>query len=149
MALYKQAENMEAGETPESPCAFAEPEVLEEQSDDEVINGAMLRAGKTLLSAFEAVEMPKINTEAMAGGLAAIATAFEAQKHSMAEEIRKNSRSGENSAGSGIPDAGEDDDAGSVQEDKKTTIIQQQTNVIQNGDNNVNVTNNGTINFNF
>ena len=36
-----------------------------------------------------------------------------------------------------------------VQEDKKTTIIQQQTNVIQNGDNNVNVTNNGTINFNF
>ena len=149
VALYKQAENMEAGETPESPCAFAEPEVLEEQSDDEVINGAMLRAGKTLLSAFEAVEMPKINTEAMAGGLAAIATAFEAQKHSMAEEIRKNSRSGENSAGSGIPDAGEDDDAGSVQEDKKTTIIQQQTNVIQNGDNNVNVTNNGTINFNF
>lgn len=29
-----------------------------------------------------------------------------------------------------------------------TTIIQQQTNVVQNGDNNINITNNGTINFN-
>lgn len=32
---------------------------------------------------------------------------------------------------------------------KKTTVIQQQTNVIQNGDHNVNLTNNGTINFHF
>ena len=46
-----------------------------------------------------------------------------------------------------VPD--EEAAAEPVQEDKKTTIIQQQTNVIQNGDNNVNVTNNGTINFNF
>lgn len=149
VALYEQAENEEPGVPPESPFVSPEPEVLNEQSDDDVINGAVLRAGKTLLSAFEAVEMPKINTEAMAGGLAAIAAAFEAQKHSMAEEIRKNSRSGETSPGSGIPDADEDGSAEPVQEDKKTTIIQQQTNVIQNGDNNVNVTNNGTINFNF
>ena len=34
-------------------------------------------------------------------------------------------------------------------EDKKITVIQQQTNVIQNGDHNVNLTNNGTINFHF
>ncbi len=39
-----------------------------------------------------------------------------------------------------------------VPEDDKTqkqnaTIIQQQTNVVQNGDNNINLTNNGTINF--
>lgn len=32
---------------------------------------------------------------------------------------------------------------------KKVTVIRQQTNVIQNGDHNVNVTNNGTMNFNF
>lgn len=32
-------------------------------------------------------------------------------------------------------------------EDKKTTVIQQQTNVIQNGENNFNLTNNGTMNF--
>ena len=34
-------------------------------------------------------------------------------------------------------------------EGKKTTVIQQQTNVIQNGENNFNLTNNGTMNFNF
>lgn len=33
-------------------------------------------------------------------------------------------------------------------EGKKTTVIQQQTNVIQNGENNFNLTNNGTMNFN-
>lgn len=32
--------------------------------------------------------------------------------------------------------------------DNKTTIIQQQTNVVQNGENNFNLTNNGTMNFN-
>lgn len=148
-ALYEQTENEEPDVLPEGSSVSPEPEVLDEQSDDEVINGAVLRAGKTLLSAFEAVEMPKINTEAMAGGLATFAAAFEAQKHSMAEEIRKNSRSGEASSGSVDPDTDEEADAEPVQEDKKTTIIQQQTNVIQNGDNNVNVTNNGTINFNF
>lgn len=39
--------------------------------------------------------------------------------------------------------------SGAAGEDKKTTVIQQQTNVIQNGDHNVNLTNNGTINFHF
>lgn len=38
---------------------------------------------------------------------------------------------------------------GAAGEDKKITVIQQQTNVIQNGDHNVNLTNNGTINFHF
>lgn len=33
-------------------------------------------------------------------------------------------------------------------EDKRITVIQQQTNVVQNGENNFNLTNNGTINFN-
>ncbi len=33
-------------------------------------------------------------------------------------------------------------------EDKKITVIQHQTNVVQNGENNINLTNNGTINFN-
>ena len=30
---------------------------------------------------------------------------------------------------------------------QNTTVIQQQTNVVQNGDNNINLTNNGTINI--
>lgn len=33
-------------------------------------------------------------------------------------------------------------------EDKKITVIQHQTNVVQNGENNFNLTNNGTMNFN-
>ena len=39
--------------------------------------------------------------------------------------------------------------SGAAGEDKKITVIQQQTNVIQNGDHNVNLTNNGTISFHF
>lgn len=39
--------------------------------------------------------------------------------------------------------------SGAATEEPKMTVIHQQTNVIQNGDNNVNVTNNGTMNFNF
>lgn len=36
-----------------------------------------------------------------------------------------------------------------AKEDKKITVIQHQTNVVQNGENNFNLTNNGTMNFNF
>lgn len=39
--------------------------------------------------------------------------------------------------------------SGAATDDKKITVIQQQTNVIQNGENNFNLTNNGTMNFNF
>lgn len=44
-----------------------------------------------------------------------------------------------------------DDDvpSGAAEEDKKITVIQNQTNVVQNGENNFNLTNNGTLNFNF
>lgn len=44
-----------------------------------------------------------------------------------------------------------DDDtpSGAAEGDKKITIIQNQTNVVQNGENNFNLTNNGTLNFNF
>ena len=37
----------------------------------------------------------------------------------------------------------------SAKEDKKITVIQNQTNIVQNGENNFNLTNNGTMNFNF
>ena len=37
--------------------------------------------------------------------------------------------------------------SGAASEDKKITVIQQQINVIQNGENNFNLTNNGTMNF--
>ena len=38
--------------------------------------------------------------------------------------------------------------SGAANEDKKITVIQHQTNVVQNGENNFNLTNNGTMNFN-
>jgi len=38
--------------------------------------------------------------------------------------------------------------SGAAKEDKKITVIQHQTNVVQNGENNFNLTNNGTMNFN-
>lgn len=41
------------------------------------------------------------------------------------------------------------DPSGVADEDKKITVIQQQINVIQNGEKNFNLTNNGTMNFNF
>lgn len=148
-------------------------ELLPDKSDDEIINEAMVRTGKVLVSTLSAVQTPKINTEAMASNLAAVAavakactpddkqkenlvrgistvaSALEAQKHAMAEEIRKNSRREGTVSRSDVPEPDEETTEESCQGDKKTTIIRQQTNVIQNGDNNVNVTNNGTITFNF
>lgn len=38
--------------------------------------------------------------------------------------------------------------SGVANENKKITVIQHQTNVVQNGENNFNLTNNGTMNFN-
>lgn len=39
--------------------------------------------------------------------------------------------------------------SGHADKDKKITVIQHQTNVLQNGEKNMNLTNNGTININF
>ena len=39
--------------------------------------------------------------------------------------------------------------SGAATDEQKITVIQQQINVIQNGEKNFNLTNNGTINFNF
>lgn len=41
------------------------------------------------------------------------------------------------------------EESNNTETESKTTIIQHQTNVIQNGDNNFNLTNNGVMNFNF
>lgn len=47
-----------------------------------------------------------------------------------------------------VVDDNEPSGAADDKEDKKITVIQHQTNVVQNGENNINLTNNGTINFN-
>lgn len=164
-------------ETLETVIEQVNPSVLEvsdDQTDDEVINGSLLRTGEALASVFGSISTPKINAEAMTGaiatvaavakavtpddqqkenlmqGAAAIATAFKSQRHSWAEQIRQSQRqekaASESETTEGEKTAPEEDPG---QEGQKTTIIQQQTNVIQNGDNNVNVTNNGTMNFNF
>lgn len=133
----------------------------------------MKRAGEAVLSVLETARIPDTNIDAMADnlaviasaakacapekkksdalmkGISTIATVFEAQKYAMVEEIRKNSQREGSAANSEKPYTDEGTSTESDQVNKKTTIIQQQTNVIQNGDNNVNVTNNGTINFKF
>ena len=43
----------------------------------------------------------------------------------------------------------DEEPSGAAQDDKKMTVIQQQINVIQNGEKNFTLTNNGTMNFNF
>ena len=149
-------------------------EVSDDQTDDEVINGSLLRTGEALASVFGSISTPKINTEGMTGaiatvaavakavtpddqqkenlmqGAAAIANAFKSQRHSWAEQIRQSQRQEKAASESETTEdekTAPEEDPG--QEGQKTTIIQQQTNVIQNGDNNINVTNNGTMNFNF
>ena len=117
-----------------------EPDAILEETDDEVIRGSLLRTGQVMASVLDAIPKPKIDVDGMAKALQPLVDAMDAQKHQMAEKIRKN-RQQENAVPEPAP--------ATVHEETKTTIIQQQTNVIQNGDNNVNVTNNGTINFNF
>lgn len=63
----------------------------------------------------------------------------------LTEEIDPNNEQFEYGAGDGVSR----DEESCAYEENKTTVIHQQTNVIQNGDNNVNVTNNGTMTFNF
>lgn len=86
--------------------------------------------------------------ENIAKSISTLASVMEADKHVLADEIRRNSRKDDSTYQTEIPDS-ENVAASGASKDKETTIIQQQTNVIQNGENNVNVTNNGTINFNF
>lgn len=43
----------------------------------------------------------------------------------------------------------DEEPSGAARDNKKITVIQQQINVIQNGEKNFNLTNNGTMNFNF
>ena len=143
-----------------------------DQSDDEVINGAVKRSAMAVAEMLSSVPKPQINTEALAGAilpvaatidasmpsneqvtenmtkaLSTVVAAVEANKHALAERIRENSRKEESASQTEIPGT-EETATSDAAEDKKTTIIQQQTNVVQNGDNNVNVTNNGTITFN-
>lgn len=81
------------------------------------------------------------------------ADALKTNTHQLAEQIRadnKKSDSSENEPETVEAEVVDDEKpSGAADEDKNITVIKQQTNVIQNGDNNVNVTNNGTMNFNF
>ena len=158
--------------TPEVPIINEEPvlmpDAVMDKSDDEVIEDAMHRVGKQMTATLGAVDIPKANTEGIAKalatvaavskectpdnaqenlvrGISAMAAAFEAQKHDLAEKIRNSVGKEEADSGTDMPEP----DVEPAHQESRTTIIQQQTNVIQNGDNNVNVTNNGTMNFNF
>lgn len=153
---YKKAEIEETQET-RSVAENKDETIFEldgiiDKSDDEVINEAILRTSKVMASTMGAVEktfeFSDIQKENVVKGVSVLASALEANKHALAEKIRENSRKEESASQTEIPGA-EEAAAKGTPEDKKTTIIQQQTNVIQNGDSNVNVTNNGTINFNF
>lgn len=79
-------------------------------------------------------------TESLSAALSIFAEALEANKHQMAEQIRANKRK---------TTSQEQDALSEAQSATEATIIQHQTNVIQNGQKNVNMTNNGTINIKF
>ena len=119
-------------ELPQEPClpdTDTETETKEEkQTDEEVI------------------------TESLSKGLLVFADALQANTHQIAEQIRANKKKDSSEDEPETVEAEVVDDkepSGAAEGDKKTTVIKQQTNVVQNGDNNVNVTNNGTMNFNF
>lgn len=158
--------------TPEVPTTNEEPaltpDAVMDKSDDKIIEDAMHRAGKQMAATFGAVDIPKVNTEGVAKvletvatvskectpdyaqenlvrGISTMAAAFEAHKHDLAVRIRNGGSKEEAGAETDIPEP----DVEPARQENRTTIIQQQTNVIQNGDNNINVTNNGTMNFNF
>lgn len=88
----------------------------------------------------------------MKAGLLAFAQRADEVVHEMAEKSRENKRKHAEEQAQYEKIYGEvvDDDEPEQAKDSSgnTTIIQQQTNVIQNGDNNSNITNNGTININ-
>lgn len=79
-------------------------------------------------------------TESLSAALSIFAEALEANKHQMAEQIRANKRKSTSQ---------EQDASSETQSATETTIIQHQTNIIQNGQKNVNMTNNGTITIKF
>lgn len=137
---------------------------IAEQTDDEVIDGAILRTGEILVSALGAINTPKINTEAMAEslgvvaaaakactpddiqkgnlvrGVSTIATVLEAQKHAMAERIRQNNKKADPSEdepdnGAAEPMDGESSSASSA---KEKTVVHQ-TIVNQYGDHPVHI----------
>ncbi len=172
--LYTKKDYQAVVKTAVAPASLTPSEDAGDKTDDEVINGSLLRTSEALASVFGGISTPKINTEAMTGvietvaaaakavtpddqqkenlmqGAAAIATVLKAQRHSWAEQIRQGQRQEKAASESETTEdekTATEEDPG--QEGQKTTIIQQQTNVIQNGDNNINVTNNGTMNFNF
>ena len=142
---------------------------ITDKTDDEVIQDAVMRTGRVMADVLSAIPQPKISTgdvaqvlapiaavsrviepneaqmENMVKGISTLAAGLEAHKHAVAEQIRENSR---REKAASADDTSSEQDAAEEPE-KKTTVIHQQTNVIQNGNNNVNVTNNGTMNFNF
>lgn len=79
------------------------------------------------------------------------ADALEANKQAIADKIRSNNEEDHKNETESVEAEVVDDDisSGAAEENKKITVIHHQTNVIQNGDHSVNMTNNGTINFNF
>lgn len=65
---------------------------------------------------------------------------------SLTEQFLDDDKDTENIEAEVVDDA---ESSGAATDEEKSTVIHQQTNVIQNGENNFNLTNNGTLNFNF
>lgn len=127
-----------------------DPDVVDDETDDEVIRKSIIEKGTVMAEAVAARLAPYQPNEGqednLVAGFSTLAAAMEAQKHVMAEEIRKHKKEEDSTSGRETHDEKTEQNA---QGESKTTIIHQQTNVIQNGENNMNMTNNGTINFNF
>lgn len=165
--LYEKKEIADVvgpGTTQNEPVPALGSSGITEQTDDEVINGAILRTGEVLVSALGAINTPKINTEAMAEslgvvaaaakactpddiqkenlvrGVSTIATVLEAQKHAMAERIRQNNKKADSSEDEPDNGAAEPTDGESTSDSsaKEKTVVHQ-TIVNQYGDHPVHI----------
>ena len=142
----------------------SEDGLLPDKSDDEIINEAMTRTGKVLVSALGAINAPKINPETMAEslgvvaaavkactpdeiqkenlvrGVSTIATVLETQKHAMAERIRQNNKKADSSEDEPDNGASEPMDGESTSDSaaKGKTVVHQ-TIVNQYGDHPVHI----------
>ncbi len=145
-------------------------EIVTEKTDDEVIQEAIMRSGETVASVLSAttqemkidvqsladslvpfaraIDTLKPDPETMVASAAAIDAMYKANKHAMADQIRKaNQQKAQNQSSEPAEDVSDTKEI-PPQSETKTTVVLQNGQVIQNGTNNYNLTNTGNLTLN-
>ena len=157
-------------EKPDKDVVLEPDEIVTEKTDDEVIQEAFMRSGETVASVLSAttqgmkidvqsladsiapfaraMDTLRPDPETMAASAAAIDAMYKANKHAIADQIRKANQQKESET-----NATPADDIGEAEEippqgETKTTVVLQNGQVIQNGTNNYNLTNTGNLTLN-